>query len=47
MLAGKLGWTYLAHRTDRSPQTALIALYAGMSGARAQSGVRRWDFSAV
>lgn len=33
ILAGKLGWTYLAHRTDRSPQTALIALYAEMSGA--------------
>jgi uncharacterized protein (DUF58 family) len=33
LLAGKLGWTYLAHRTDRSPQTALIALYAEMSGA--------------
>jgi uncharacterized protein (DUF58 family) len=32
-LAGKLGWTYLAHRTDRPPQTALIALYAEMSGA--------------
>lgn len=27
------GWSYLAHRTDRSPQTALIALYADMSGA--------------
>ncbi len=34
LLAGKLGWNYLAHRTDRSPQTALVALYAGMSGAR-------------
>jgi uncharacterized protein (DUF58 family) len=34
LLAGKLRWSYLAHRTDRSPQTALIALYAGMSGAR-------------
>ena len=33
-LAGKLGWTYLAHRTDKPPQTALIALYAEMSGAR-------------
>ena len=33
MLAGKLGWTYLAHRTDKPPQTALIALYAEMSGA--------------
>jgi uncharacterized protein (DUF58 family) len=34
MLAGKLGWSYLAHRTDRPPQTVLIALYAEMSGAR-------------
>jgi uncharacterized protein (DUF58 family) len=34
LLASKLGWNYLAHRTDRSPQTALIALYASMIGAR-------------
>jgi uncharacterized protein (DUF58 family) len=34
LLAGKLGWSYLAHRTDRPPQTALVALYAEMSGAR-------------
>lgn len=33
LLAGKLGWSYLAHRTDKAPQTALIALYAEMSGA--------------
>ena len=32
-LARKFRWHYLAHRTDRSPQTALIALYADMSGA--------------
>ena len=32
-LARRLGWSYIAHRTDRSPQTALIALYADMSGA--------------
>ena len=32
-LARRLDWTYIAHRTDRSPQTALIALYADMSGA--------------
>ena len=31
-LARKLGWNYLAHRTDRSPQTALIALYADLGG---------------
>ena len=32
-LARRLGWTYIAHRTDRRPETALIALYADMSGA--------------
>jgi len=35
LLAGKLGWSYLAHRTDKPPQTALVALYAEMSGAKA------------
>lgn len=33
-MARRLNWNYLAHRTDRSPQTALIALYSDMSGAR-------------
>jgi uncharacterized protein (DUF58 family) len=33
LLARRQGWTYLAHRTDRAPQTALVALYAEMSGA--------------
>ena len=32
-LARRLGWSYIAHRTDRSAQIALIALYADMSGA--------------
>ncbi len=32
-LARRLGWSYIAHRTDKPPQTALIALYADMSGA--------------
>lgn len=32
-LGGALGWSYLAHRTDKPPQTALVALYAEMSGA--------------
>lgn len=32
-LARRLGWSTIAHRTDRSPQTALTALYADMSGA--------------
>ncbi|HEY0302912.1 MAG TPA: DUF58 domain-containing protein [Rhizomicrobium sp.] len=31
-LARRLGWSYIAHRTDKPPQTALIALYADMSG---------------
>jgi len=33
-LARRLGWTYLAHRTDRSPQAALVALYMNVGGAR-------------
>jgi hypothetical protein len=32
-LARRLGWSTISHRTDRSPQTALTALYADMSGA--------------
>jgi uncharacterized protein (DUF58 family) len=32
-LAGRLGWTYLAHRTDKRPEIALASLYAEMSGA--------------
>jgi uncharacterized protein (DUF58 family) len=32
-LARRLGWTYLAHRTDKRPELALTALYADMSGA--------------
>ena len=32
-LGGSLGWSYLAHRTDKPPQTAMVALYAEMSGA--------------
>ena len=34
LLARTLGWNYLAHRTDRSPQTALVALYADLGGKR-------------
>ncbi|HEX2590409.1 MAG TPA: DUF58 domain-containing protein [Rhizomicrobium sp.] len=33
-LARRLGWTYMAHRTDHSPQTALVALYMNLGGAR-------------
>ncbi len=32
LLARKLGWAYMAHRTDRTPQTALVALYADLGG---------------
>lgn len=35
-LARKLGWNYLAHRTDHRPETALIALYAEMGGEPVQ-----------
>jgi len=35
-LARRLGWTYLAHRTDKSPNVALIALYAALGGEAAQ-----------
>ena len=36
--ARRLGWSFLRHRTDRSPQTALIALFAAIGGARGQRG---------
>src|SRR5260221_8763423 len=32
-VARKFNWSYLAHRTDRPPNAALIALYMEMSGA--------------
>jgi uncharacterized protein (DUF58 family) len=35
-LARRYGWTYLAHRTDRSAELALIALYAAIGGEIAQ-----------
>jgi len=35
-LARRLGWGYLAHRTDKRPETALVALYTGLSGAQAK-----------
>jgi uncharacterized protein (DUF58 family) len=37
--ARRLGFTYLAHRTDKRPQTALAALYANVGGARADWNV--------
>ena len=38
LLARKLGWNYLAHRTDKPPQTALVALYADLSGGHRMAG---------
>lgn len=31
-IAASTGWTFSTHRTDRPPQTALLALYAALSG---------------
>lgn len=36
--ARRVGWSFLRHRTDHSPATALIALYGAIGGARAQRG---------
>jgi uncharacterized protein (DUF58 family) len=36
--ARRLGWSYLAHRTDRRPETALTALYAALGGMPAHEG---------
>jgi uncharacterized protein (DUF58 family) len=35
-LSRRLGWTYLAHRTDKRPETALIALFANLGGNEAK-----------
>ena len=32
-LARRLGWSCLTHRTDRRPETALVALFADLGGA--------------
>lgn len=31
-IARRLGWTYMCHRTDKPPQTALLALFTTLSG---------------
>ncbi len=36
VLAGRLGWSYLAHRTDKRAETALVALYADLGGEQAR-----------
>jgi len=33
-IAGRLGWSFGSHRTDRPPSLALLALYAALSGDR-------------
>ncbi len=38
VLARRLGWHFLRHRTDKPPQTTLISLYGAIGGARAQRG---------
>ena len=35
-IARRLGWSYLAHRTDKRPELALIALYAAVGGEAVQ-----------
>ena len=35
-IARRLSWSYLAHRTDKRPEAALIALYADISGTDAK-----------
>ena len=34
-IAEKAGWTFISHRTDKPPQTALLALYNALADARA------------
>ena len=33
-IAQKNGWSFIAHRTDRTPQTALLALFAALADMR-------------
>jgi uncharacterized protein (DUF58 family) len=35
-LSRRLGWSYLIHRTDKRPETALAALFADLGGAEAK-----------
>lgn len=35
-VCSRLGWRHLKHRTDRPPQTALLALYQSLQGERAK-----------
>jgi len=38
LLARKLGWNYTSHRIDRPPQSALVALFADLSGGHRMVG---------
>jgi uncharacterized protein (DUF58 family) len=38
LLARKLGWNYTAHRLDKPPLGALVALYADLSGGHRSAG---------
>jgi uncharacterized protein (DUF58 family) len=38
LLARKLGWNYTAHRIDKPPLGALVALYADLSGGHRMAG---------
>ena len=38
VMARRLGWAFLRHRTDRPAQTALIAMYGAIGGNRARRG---------
>ncbi len=33
-IARAVGWDYVAHRTDRPPESALLAIYARLSAGR-------------
>jgi uncharacterized protein (DUF58 family) len=35
-LSRRLGWGYLAHRTDKRPEVALVALFEALGGAEAK-----------
>jgi uncharacterized protein (DUF58 family) len=35
-IAANFGWTFTAHRTDRAPELALLALYGALSAGRRQ-----------
>ncbi len=37
-LARRVGWTCLGHRTDRTPETALLALYVALSAKTGRGG---------